>query len=113
MARRSEPSQFAIQMREREARRLLGPRWDHWRALGYRDVELGEHSLTWFWIGSHADYDKLQRFPVEWNRRAITISPLSSPAKAGDPVTPGAAEYWIPAFAGNDIAMILLEREPL
>jgi hypothetical protein len=29
------------------------------------------------------------------------------------PVTPGAAEYWIPAFAGNDIAMILLEREPL
>jgi len=31
----------------------------HWRALGYRDVELGEDTLTWFWIGSHADYDKL------------------------------------------------------
>jgi hypothetical protein len=43
----------------------------------------------------------LQRFPVEWNRRAISISPLSSPAKAGDPVTPGAAEYWIPRFRGE------------
>jgi len=31
----------------------------HWRALGYRDVELGEDTVTWFWIGSHADYDKL------------------------------------------------------
>jgi hypothetical protein len=26
--------------------------------------------------------------------------PLSSPAKAEDPVIAGAAEYWIPAFAG-------------
>jgi hypothetical protein len=31
----------------------------HWRAFGYRDVELGADTLTWFWIGSHADYDKL------------------------------------------------------
>jgi hypothetical protein len=30
----------------------------HWRALGYRDSELGQDTLTWFWIGSHADYDK-------------------------------------------------------
>jgi hypothetical protein len=43
----------------------------------------------------------LQRLPVEWNQRAISISPLSSPAKAGDPVTPGAAEYWIPRFRGE------------
>jgi len=28
---------------------------DHYRALGH-DVEGGVH---WFWIGSHADYDKL------------------------------------------------------
>src|SRR6266478_4585579 len=46
MARRSEPSQFAIQMREREARRLLGPR---------------RHSLARAWIprcrtrGGHFD----------------------------------------------------------
>jgi hypothetical protein len=26
-----------------------------WRAVGYRDGDV----LTWFWIGSHADYDKL------------------------------------------------------
>jgi hypothetical protein len=31
----------------------------HWRALGYRDVTDGETILTWFWIGSHADYDNL------------------------------------------------------
>ncbi len=31
----------------------------HWRALGYRDVALGEEIVTWFWIGSHAEYDKL------------------------------------------------------
>jgi len=31
----------------------------HWRALGYRDVALGQDTVTWFWIGSHADYDKL------------------------------------------------------
>jgi len=32
---------------------------------------------------------------------AFSQTPVSSPAKAGDPVTPGAAAgYWIPAFAG-------------
>ncbi len=31
----------------------------HWRALGYRaNVDDGD-TLTWFWIGSHAEYDKL------------------------------------------------------
>ena len=27
----------------------------HWRAIGVKE----EETLTWFWIGSHADYDKL------------------------------------------------------
>jgi hypothetical protein len=27
----------------------------HWRAMG-TDVETG---IQWFWIGSHADYDRL------------------------------------------------------
>ncbi|TAN56155.1 MAG: hypothetical protein EPN26_04260 [Rhodospirillales bacterium] len=27
----------------------------HWRALGFRDGE----AVIWFWIGSHADYDRL------------------------------------------------------
>ncbi len=27
----------------------------HWRALGIKEDE----TVTWFWIGSHADYDKL------------------------------------------------------
>jgi hypothetical protein len=27
----------------------------HWRALGVRDGEL----MIWFWIGSHADYDRM------------------------------------------------------
>ena len=27
----------------------------HWRALGVRDGE----AMIWFWIGSHADYDRL------------------------------------------------------
>ena len=27
----------------------------HWRALGTRDGD----TLTWFWIGSHAGYDRL------------------------------------------------------
>jgi hypothetical protein len=31
----------------------------HWRALGYRDRGADEDTLTWFWIGSHADYDRL------------------------------------------------------
>jgi hypothetical protein len=31
----------------------------HWRALGYRDTEREEDIFTWFWIGSHADYDNL------------------------------------------------------
>jgi hypothetical protein len=31
----------------------------HWRAPGYRETVLGEAVVTWFWIGSHADYDKL------------------------------------------------------
>jgi hypothetical protein len=31
----------------------------HWRALGYRETFAGEDTLTWFWIGSHADYDRL------------------------------------------------------
>ncbi len=31
----------------------------HYRALARRDGE----RLTWFWIGSHADYDRLTRRP--------------------------------------------------
>jgi len=31
----------------------------HWRALGYREAGPGEDIVTRFWIGSHADYDKL------------------------------------------------------
>ncbi|WP_413208425.1 hypothetical protein [Rhodospirillum sp. A1_3_36] len=31
----------------------------HYRALGYREDINDETTLTWFWIGSHADYDKL------------------------------------------------------
>jgi hypothetical protein len=27
----------------------------HWRALGLRDSD----TIVWFWIGSHADYDRL------------------------------------------------------
>jgi hypothetical protein len=27
----------------------------HWRAVGILD----EQEITWFWIGSHADYDRL------------------------------------------------------
>jgi hypothetical protein len=27
----------------------------HYRALAYSD----EHGFTWFWIGAHAEYDKL------------------------------------------------------
>lgn len=27
----------------------------HWRALGVRD----DDDMIWFWIGSHADYDRL------------------------------------------------------
>jgi hypothetical protein len=30
-----------------------------WRALGYRDSRAGQDVITWFWIGSHADYDHL------------------------------------------------------
>jgi hypothetical protein len=40
--------------------KLLGKLWSvrigmHFRALGH-DVP---HGVNWFWIGSHADYDKL------------------------------------------------------
>ncbi len=31
----------------------------HYRALGYRDTVAGEPTMTWFWIGTHADYDNL------------------------------------------------------
>lgn len=31
----------------------------HWRALGYREAGNDEDILIWFWIGSHADYDRL------------------------------------------------------
>ncbi len=31
----------------------------HWRALGYRDRDADGETLTWFWVGSHADYDKM------------------------------------------------------
>lgn len=30
----------------------------HWRAIGFR-VTADEETYTWFWIGSHADYDRL------------------------------------------------------
>ena len=31
----------------------------HWRALGYSGRDTDGEVITWFWIGSHADYDKL------------------------------------------------------
>jgi len=31
----------------------------HWRVLGYRDAGAAEDMMTWFWIDSHADYDRL------------------------------------------------------
>ena len=31
----------------------------HWRALAYRDAGPAEDIVTWFWIGSHSDYDRL------------------------------------------------------
>lgn len=31
----------------------------HWRALGFRESGGSEDVLTWFWNGSHADYDRL------------------------------------------------------
>jgi hypothetical protein len=31
----------------------------YWRALGNRDSGTVEDIVTWFWIGSHADYDRL------------------------------------------------------
>ncbi len=31
----------------------------HWRAVGYRERVEDEETITWFWIGSHADYDRL------------------------------------------------------
>jgi hypothetical protein len=30
-----------------------------WRALGYRERVDGADTVTWFWIGSHAEYDRL------------------------------------------------------
>jgi hypothetical protein len=41
-------------------KRLQGTIWSarigiHWRAIGRLDHE----TVTWFWIGSHADYDRL------------------------------------------------------
>lgn len=29
----------------------------HWRALGFRRGD----TITWFWVGSHAEYDKVIR----------------------------------------------------
>ena len=31
----------------------------HWRALAYREEAAERDIVTWFWIGSHADYDAL------------------------------------------------------
>lgn len=31
----------------------------HWRVVGYRDSGKDGEIFTWFWIGSHADYDKV------------------------------------------------------
>jgi hypothetical protein len=31
----------------------------HWRALGYLEKQNNQKTLTWFWIGSHSDYDNL------------------------------------------------------
>jgi hypothetical protein len=39
----------------------------------------------------------LERFPFEWN---WYFALRCHPRESGDPVTTGAAEYWIPAFAG-------------
>jgi len=31
----------------------------HWRAVGHRENDGNEDTLTWFWGGSHADYDQM------------------------------------------------------
>jgi hypothetical protein len=31
----------------------------HWRALDYRERISGDDTITWFWVGSHAEYDRL------------------------------------------------------
>jgi hypothetical protein len=31
----------------------------HFRALAYREARGSEDMVTWFWIGSHSEYDKL------------------------------------------------------
>ena len=58
---RSEPSHPSLQFKcvsERHA--VFSIRIGlNWRALGYRDLVNGEAALTWFWIGSHAEYDRL------------------------------------------------------
>jgi hypothetical protein len=53
----ADPSHQSLEFKQVHSRRpiysvRIGIRW---RALGVRDGE----TVTWFWIGSHADYDKL------------------------------------------------------
>jgi hypothetical protein len=33
-----------------------------WRALGLRERDDMQDTIYWFWIGSHADYDRMIRF---------------------------------------------------
>jgi hypothetical protein len=31
----------------------------HWRVLGIREHGDGEDTIFWYWIGSHAEYDRM------------------------------------------------------
>jgi len=40
----------------------VGPYWSARATLGYRALAVETHGdLVWFWIGSHAEYDRLIR----------------------------------------------------
>ena len=59
---RQDPFHPSLQFKEVSRRRAV---WSarvglHWRVLGY----LSASSISWFWIGSHAEYDQLvKRLP--------------------------------------------------
>jgi len=55
LAAKSQPSKFAIQARASYRANLFLRVGIDWRALGLRE----ENDIYWFWIGSHAEYDKL------------------------------------------------------
>lgn len=54
----------------------IGPLWSVRVGLHYRALATGSaDDLIWFWIGSHADYDKLV------GRKAVSKSPLPAAGK--------------------------------